>query len=114
MMKYDLYGLDIMIKSELILFLSNKMPQLSEKKINAAVNLLIQELSESLIAGHRIEIRGFGSFCLHHRPPRQAYNPKTGHRLITEAKNIPYFKPGKTLKQGIDDSKHHYPITDTD
>jgi integration host factor subunit beta len=103
-----------MIKSQLIMFLSKKLPHLSEKKITAAVNTIIQHLSDSLIAGHRIEIRGFGSFCLHHRPPRKAFNPKTGKRVTTEAKYIPHLKPGKTLKQGIDDSKHQHPISDKD
>lgn len=94
------------------MFLSQQLPQLSEKKINAATNLIIKQLSEALIAGRRIEIRGFGSFSLHHRPPRQAFNPKTGKRVMTDAKFIPHFKPGKALKQGIDDSKKSYPIKD--
>lgn len=99
-----------MIKSQLNMFLSQRLPQLSEKKINVATNLIIKQLSEALIAGRRIEVRGFGSFSLHHRPPRQAFNPKTGKRVMTEAKFIPHFKPGKALKQGIDDSKKDYPI----
>jgi integration host factor subunit beta len=71
-------------------------------------------LYDSLISGKRIEIRGFGSFSLHHRPPRQAFNPKTGKRVTTEAKFIPHFKPGKALKEGIDASKDKHPIKDED
>ena len=104
----------IMIKSQLNMFLSKLLPQISEKKINAATNLMIKQLSETLISGKRIEIRGFGSFCLHHRPPRQAFNPKTGNRVTTEAKSIPHFKPGKALKQGIDESKTKFSLDDSD
>jgi integration host factor subunit beta len=103
-----------MIKSQLIMFLSKQLPHLSEKKINAAANLIMEQLSQSLISGQRIEIRGFGSFCLHHRPPRQAFNPKTGKRVMTDAKAIPHFKPGKTLKEGIEEHKDQYPISDED
>ena len=103
-----------MIKSQLNMFLSKLLPHLSEKKIHAVSNLIIKHLSDSLISGKRIEIRGFGSFSLHHRPPRQAFNPKTGKRVTTEAKFIPHFKPGKALKEGIDASKDKYPIKDED
>ena len=103
-----------MIKSQLNMFLSQKLPNLSEKKINQATNLILKHLSEALISGKRIEIRGFGSFSLHHRPPRQAFNPKTGVRVTTEAKFIPHFKPGKALKEGINDGKMQYPISQAD
>jgi integration host factor subunit beta len=104
----------MMIKSQLNMFLSKLLPQISEKKINSATNLIIKQLSETLISGKRIEIRGFGSFSLHHRPPRQAFNPKTGNRVTTDAKFIPHFKPGKALKQGIDDSKTKYDLDASD
>lgn len=94
------------------MFLSKKLSHLSEKKIHAATNHIIQLLSNALTSGKRIEIRGFGSFSLHYRPPRQAFNPKTGKRVITEGKNIPHFKPGKALKEGIDESKHQFQISD--
>lgn len=96
------------------MFLSKKLSHLSEKKINAATNLILEQLSQCLISGQRIEIRGFGSFSLHHRPPRQAFNPKNGKRVMTDAKAIPHFKPGKTLKEGIDKHKAQYPISDND
>lgn len=101
-----------MIKSKLNMFLSKKLSHLSEKKIHAATNHIIKVLSETLTSGKRIEIRGFGSFSLHFRPPRQAFNPKTGKRVTTEGKHIPHFKPGKALKEGIEESKHQFPISD--
>jgi integration host factor subunit beta len=99
-----------MIKSQLDVLLSQELTQLSEKKIQLSTKLIIEHLAQTLADGGRIEIRGFGSFSLHHRAPRQAFNPKTGTRAITEAKFIPHFKPGKELKEGVDASKSNYPI----
>ena len=67
-------------------------------------------MSKSLILGRRIEIRGFGSFTLHYRAPRKAHNPKTGERVVTEAKYSPHFKPGKALRERINESKEHCKI----
>ncbi len=67
-----------MIKSELIAKLAAKMTNLPEKQIADCVNHILELMSQSLIQGKRIEIRGFGSFSLHYRPPRNAHNPKTG------------------------------------
>jgi integration host factor subunit beta len=99
-----------MIKSELDELLSKNLMHLAEKKIQQASKSIIDYLSESLSSGIRIEIRGFGSFCLNHHPPRQAINPKTGERLSIEEKYVPHFKPGKELKQGVDESKNEYMI----
>jgi integration host factor subunit beta len=103
-----------MIKSKLDEILAGEMTHLAEKKIQEATKIIINLMAESLASGQRIEIRGFGSFCLNHRPARQSFNPKTGKRSITEEKFIPHFKPGKTLKQGIDDSKQKYTIQEED
>ena len=99
-----------MIKSELISALTSKQKHIQEKDISLSVNLLLEYLRETLGRGNRIEIRGFGSFCLHFRPPRNAHNPKTGRKVITKAKYSPHFKPGKDLKDRVDASKHHYQI----
>ena len=99
-----------MIKSELDELLANSLMHLPEKKVQQATKLLIEYLSESLSSGNRIEIRGFGSFSLNHRPSRQAFNPKTGKRAHIEEKYIPHFKPGKELKEGIDESRQKFAI----
>ena len=99
-----------MIKSELDALLSKNLMHLAEKKIQQATKLIIGYLSESLSSGNRIEVRGFGSFCLNHRPSRQAFNPKTGKRADIEERYIPHFKPGKELKEGIDASKKEFMI----
>lgn len=103
-----------MIKSELIAKLAEKMTHLPEKQVAEGVNHILELMSEALIDGKRIEIRGFGSFSLHYRPPRNAHNPKTGEKVITEAKYSPHFKPGKELRERVDASKEHKPIENGD
>ncbi len=71
-------------------------------------------MSEALIHGQRIEIRGFGSFSLHYRPPRNAHNPKTGEKVVTEAKYSPHFKPGKELRERVNSSRAKFPLLDKD
>ena len=104
-----------MIKSELITKLANLQDQkelhIPEKDIALSINHIIDYLSESLGSGQRIEIRGFGSFNLHYRAPRNAHNPKTGAKLVTEGKYSPHFKPGKKLRSDVDASREQYPIT---
>jgi integration host factor subunit beta len=90
-----------MIKSTLITAISVEQPNIPEKDITTSVNLLLELMSEVLGKGGRIEIRGFGSFCLHYRPPRNAHNPKTGARVLTHSKYSPHFKPGKELRDRI-------------
>lgn len=103
-----------MIRSQLILRLSQQQPHIPEKNIAPSVNLILETLSESLAKGERIEIRDFGSFNLHYRPPRNAHNPKTGVKVVTEAKYCPHFKPGKELRERVDASKEQFPIVNQD
>ena len=99
-----------MIKSELIANISSKMMHLPENQVADGINHILNLMSESLVLGQRIEIRGFGSFTLHYRAPRKAHNPKTGERVVTEAKYSPHFKPGKALRDRINESKEHCSI----
>ncbi|MDX2346213.1 MAG: integration host factor subunit beta [Legionella sp.] len=101
-----------MIKSELIANLAADMTHLPEKRIMNGVNLIINEMANALTSGERIEIRGFGSFSLRYRPPRNAHNPKTGEKVITEAKHTPHFKPGKELRARVIASCNTHPIQD--
>lgn len=86
--------------------MSQKLSWLPEKEIALAVNTLIKQMSDTLSQGGRIEVRGFGSFCLHFRPPRRAHNPKTGEKLITQPKYAVHFKPGKEVREQVNASKH--------
>ena len=96
----------MLIKSQLIGELSKKFPHLPEKDIALAVNHIIEHMSTILSNGGRIEIRGFGSFNLHFRPPRRAHNPKTGEKLVTNPKYAVHFKPGKEMRENVNNSKH--------
>jgi integration host factor subunit beta len=87
-----------MTKSELIDRIALKQNHLVYKDVELAVKSLLEQMSRSLSAGERIEIRGFGSFSLHFRPPRTGRNPKTGDAVYLSGKHVPHFKPGKELR----------------
>jgi integration host factor subunit beta len=59
-------------------------------------------MSDALGKGHRIEIRGFGSFAISHRPPRVGRNPRSGEPVTIPEKLVPHFKPGKALREAVD------------
>lgn len=90
-----------MSKSELIANLSSTCDRLEESVVDDAVRLILAMMTDELIHDGRVEVRGFGSFCLHHRSPRQARNPRTGERVAVKAKAVPFFKPGKALRQSV-------------
>jgi integration host factor subunit beta len=91
-----------MTKSELIEILAHKQPQLNSKDVELAVKTILEHMAQVLASGERIEIRGFGSFSLHYRPPRIGRNPKTGESVQLGAKYVPHFKPGKELRERVD------------
>jgi len=93
---------DIMTKSELILKLAERFPQLVVKDADYAVNMMLEAMADALVAGDRIEIRGFGSFALNFRPPRIGRNPKSGEKVEVQAKWVPHFKAGKELRERVD------------
>ncbi|MGV6816023.1 MAG: integration host factor subunit beta [Thiotrichales bacterium] len=93
-----------MTKSDLIEALTQKQPHLAPKDVELSVKILLENMSRSLSTGDRIEIRGFGSFSLHFRPPRLGRNPKTGDSVELTGKYVPHFKPGKQLRERIMDS----------
>jgi integration host factor subunit beta len=88
-------------KSELIEKISQKQKHLQQKDIELAVQRVIEQMSDALSTGKRIEIRGFGSFSLHFRPPRIGRNPKTGESVSLPGKHVPHFKPGKELRERV-------------
>jgi integration host factor subunit beta len=90
-----------MTKSELIELLAAEQDQLPYKDVEEAVRKVIDRMSTALASGERIEIRGFGSFSLHYRPPRIGRNPKTGDSVALAGKYVPHFKPGKELRDRV-------------
>ncbi|MTI14048.1 integration host factor subunit beta [Sansalvadorimonas verongulae] len=93
-----------MTRSELIERMAERQGQLVVKDVELAVKVIIDELSGALASGNRVEIRGFGSFSLHFRAPRVGRNPKTGDAVDLSGKHVPHFKPGKELKERVNDS----------
>ena len=100
-----------MTKSELIEILAQKQLQLAYKDVELAVKSMIDHMGTTLANGERIEIRGFGSFSLHYRPPRVGRNPKTGDSVELAAKYVPHFKPGKEMRERVNDSMEKVGIT---
>ena len=101
-----------MTKSELIESLAKKQSYLALKDVELAVKCVIEKMNQALSSGERIEIRGFGSFSLHKRPPRTGRNPKTGESVNLAEKHVPHFKPGKELRDRVDSASDKYEIAD--
>ncbi len=93
-----------MTKSELIEKLTVSQSQLTAKDMELAVKMILDQMADSLARGERIEIRGFGSFSLHYRAPRMGRNPKTGDPVSLPGKYVPHFKPGKELRERVNQS----------
>ena len=90
----------VMTKAELVDEVA-RVVQLTKKQAETIVNIVFDSIVDSLRAGQKIELRGFGSFRLRSRKSRTGRNPKTGEKVEVPSKKIPYFKPGKELKELI-------------
>ena len=93
-----------MTKSDLIEILSERQSLLNYRDVELAVKLILEQMSGNLSSGDRIEIRGFGSFTLHHRPARVGRNPKSGESVTLDEKYVPHFKPGKELRDRVNNA----------
>ena len=99
-----------MTKSKLIEILLQEQPHLKLEDVELAVKTILDLMSQSLADGERIEIRGFGSFCLHYRPPRIGRNPKSGEPVNLSEKHVPHFKPGKQLRERVNNQTNKLDI----
>ncbi len=88
-------------KSELALSLSEKFSGLRIEDVKFAVDNILEQMSEALSVGRRIEVRGFGSFTLRNYPPSMAHNPKTGEKVMIPARYLPRFRAGKELRASV-------------
>ena len=91
-----------MTRSDLVEALANRFGQLTHRDAEFAVKAILDAMNDALVAGHRIEIRGFGSFSINRRPPRMGRNPRSGESVAIPEKRVPHFKPGKALRESVD------------
>lgn len=93
---------DAMTKSELIERLANQNPRVTARDVDETVKAVLDAMMAAMAGGSRIEIRGFGSFTLNHRPSRVGRNPKSGESVMVPEKFVPHFKAGKELRERVD------------
>ncbi|AVO50887.1 integration host factor subunit beta [Melaminivora suipulveris] len=91
-----------MTRSDLVDELAARFAQLTQRDAELAVKTILDAVSDALVRGHRIEVRGFGSFSVNRRPPRMGRNPRTGDAVLIPEKRVPHFKPGKALREAVD------------
>jgi integration host factor subunit beta len=91
-----------MTRSDLVALLALRFGQLTQRDTEFAVKTILDAMSDALARGHRIEIRGFGSFQVNRRPPRKGRNPRSGEEVLIPEKLVPHFKPGKALREQVD------------
>lgn len=91
-----------MTRSDLVEALATRFAQLTHRDAEFAVKAILDAMGDALVKGHRIEIRGFGSFSVNRRAPRIGRNPRSGESVMIPEKRVPHFKPGKALREAVD------------
>ena len=92
-----------MIKSELVQKIAGQNTHLYQKDVENIVNEILEQISQSLEQGQRVELRGFGAFAIKNRKARTGRNPRTGEQVQVEEKWVPTFKAGKELKDKLNE-----------
>lgn len=90
-----------MIKSELVMRLAERYPQLYHRDVERIVSTVLDEIASALASGDRVELRGFGAFSVKVRPARQGRNPRTGEAVAVGEKRVPFFRTGKELRERL-------------
>lgn len=96
-----------MIKSELVQRISEQNPHLYQRDVENIVNAILDEITEALKRGDRVELRGFGAFSVKNRPARVGRNPRTGQKVEVSEKNVPFFKTGKEMRERLNGGVDH-------
>ena len=91
-----------MTRSDLVEELAARFSQLTHRDAEHAVKTILDAVGDALVRGHRVEIRGFGSFSINRRPPRMGRNPRSGESVAIPEKRVPHFQPGKALREAVD------------
>ena len=94
-----------MIKSSLVQTIAEQNPHLYQRDVELIVNAILDEITEALAKGDRVELRGFGAFSVKNRDARIGRNPRTGERVEVEEKWVPFFKTGKDLRDRLNAPK---------
>ena len=101
-----------MTKADLVQLASETIgPGITKKDCAVVVDAFLNAVKDAMAEHKNIEIRGFGSFSLHYRPPRTGRNPKTGEAVALPGKHVPHFKPGKELRERVADAVPVDPAT---
>ncbi|MFV0644585.1 MAG: integration host factor subunit beta [Sphingomonadaceae bacterium] len=90
-----------MIRSELVSALAKENPELRSEEVEQIVDIFFDEIARRLADGGRVELRGFGAFSTRERDSRTGRNPRTGDSVRVPAKRVPYFKPGKEMRERL-------------
>ncbi|WP_353216694.1 integration host factor subunit beta [Sandarakinorhabdus sp.] len=90
-----------MIRSELVAVIAEQNPHLTIRDVERVVSTIFDEITDALAGGRRVELRGFGAFSTRERDARTGRNPRTGDAVAVDAKRVPYFKPGKELRERL-------------
>lgn len=90
-----------MLRSELIAKLADEYTHLKHDDLEKIVTVILEEIAQALADGNRVELRGFGAFSVRERKPRVGRNPRTGEKVMVEAKSVPFFRPGKDLRARV-------------
>ena len=90
-----------MIKSELVQRIAEHNPHLYQRDVENIVNAILDEITQALMDGNRVELRGFGTFSVKTRPPRVGRNPRTGDSVDVAEKAVPFFKTGKEIREHL-------------
>lgn len=96
-----------MIKSELVQRISEQNPHLYQRDVENIVNAILDEITDALKRGDRVELRGFGAFSVKNRPARIGRNPRTGQKVEVSEKNVPFFKTGKEMRERLNGGVDH-------
>ncbi len=92
-----------MIKSELVQRIAERNPHLYQRDVENIVNAILDEITDALTRGDRVELRGFGAFSVKQRDARLGRNPRTGEHVPVDEKNVPFFKTGKEMRERLND-----------
>src|SRR3954468_10851533 len=91
----------VMIRSELVQQLCTDFPDLTQREVEGVVSAIFDSITDQLAKGGRVELRGFGAFSTRQRDARTGRNPRTGEAVEVNAKRVPYFKPGKEMRERL-------------